>query len=79
MIELSVACPGASFLGLFFNLGLDVDGDGILEFSKITEPVDAEDICGELLSLLDPPEPCTSSEPYDIGPVGGDDNYACEE
>jgi len=40
--ELNVFCPGASFLGVFFNAGLDVDGDGVPEFSKITEPVAEE-------------------------------------
>jgi len=37
--EISVFCPGSSFLGVFFNDGLDVDGDGVPEYSKITEPV----------------------------------------
>ena len=39
VIELSVFCPGSSFIGVFFNNGIDVDGDGILEFSKLTQPV----------------------------------------
>jgi len=30
IIELTVSCPGSSFLFVFFNDGLDVDGDGIL-------------------------------------------------
>jgi len=37
VIELSVFCPGSSFIGVFFNNGIDVDGDGVLEFSKLTE------------------------------------------
>jgi len=43
VIELSIFCPGSSFLGIFFNEGIDVDGDGIKEFSKITEPVAKND------------------------------------
>ena len=37
VIELSVFCPGSSFLAIFFNNGLDVDDDGSLEFSSLTE------------------------------------------
>ncbi len=37
--EVSIFCPGSSFLGIFFNDGVDVDGDGVLEFSKLSEPV----------------------------------------
>ncbi len=45
VIELSLACPGASFLAVFFNGGLDVDGDGVDEFSKITEPANEPPDC----------------------------------
>jgi len=37
VIELNISCPDASFIGIFFNAGIDVDGDGIDEFSKLTE------------------------------------------
>lgn len=37
VIELNISCPGASFLAVFFNNGIDVDGDGVLEFTTITE------------------------------------------
>ena len=36
-IELNISCPGSSFIGVFFNGGIDTDGDGILDFSKIIE------------------------------------------
>ncbi len=51
VIELSVFCPGSSFIGVFFNNGIDVDGDGILEFSKVSESVEIDVVVGELLSL----------------------------
>jgi len=51
IIELNIFCPGASFLGLFFNNGLDVDGDGILDFSKLSESVD--NIIGGTLVPID--------------------------
>ena len=38
VIELNISCPGASFLHIFFNNGVDVDGDGIKEFTKLSEP-----------------------------------------
>ena len=37
--EVTISCPGSSFIGVFFNNGLDVVGDPELDFSKITEPV----------------------------------------
>jgi len=39
VIELNISCPGSSFIGVFFNNGIDVDGDGIDEFSQLTEEV----------------------------------------
>ncbi len=38
VIELNISCPGSSFLAVFFNDGVDVDGDGEPEFSKLSEP-----------------------------------------
>jgi len=43
VIELNISCPGNSFLAVFFNDGIDVDGDGVLEFTTITEPVAKND------------------------------------
>ena len=37
--EVTIFCPGSSFVGIFFNDGLDVTGDGVPNFTKITEPV----------------------------------------
>jgi len=37
VIELNISCPGASFLAVFFNNGIDVDGDGVLEFTTLKE------------------------------------------
>lgn len=51
VIELNVFCPGDSFIGVFFNNGIDVDGDGILEFSKLSEPVDITLVGGTLIPL----------------------------
>ena len=50
VIELNIFCPGSSFIGVFFNAGIDVDGDGILDFSKVTENVDSI-IGGTLVSI----------------------------
>jgi len=50
VIELNIFCPGASFIGVFFGNGIDVDGDGILDFSKVTENVDSI-IGGTLVSI----------------------------
>lgn len=38
VISVSVFCPGVSFISVFFNSGVDTDGDGTLEFSRISEP-----------------------------------------
>jgi len=51
VIELNVFCPGSSFLGIFFNKGIDVDGDGTLEFSKLTERT--SDVIGGTLVPID--------------------------
>ncbi len=37
VIELNISCPGSSFLHIFFNNGIDVDGDGTLEFTTLKE------------------------------------------
>jgi len=51
VIELNIFCPGLSFIGVFFGNGIDVDGDGILDFSKVSESVDS--IIGGTLVPID--------------------------